>query len=105
MFLGREAEQARIDALLEHARSGVSGALLVCGEPGIGKSALLSYAAGKAIDMTILSATGIRSESELPFSGLAELLQPILHHIDEIPQPQAAALAGSLAIGPPVTSD
>jgi DNA-binding CsgD family transcriptional regulator len=105
MLLGREAEQARIDALLEHARSGVSGVLVLCGEPGIGKSALLSYATGKADDMTILSATGIKAESELPFSGLADLLHPILEQIGEIPRPQEAALAGALAIGPPVTAE
>ena len=105
MFLGRDAEQARIDALLEHARSGVSGALVVSGEPGIGKSALLSYAADKAVDMTMLSATGVEAESVLAFSGLAEVLDPILDRIDEIPKPQAAALAGALAIGPPTTSD
>ena len=105
MFLGRDAEQARIDALLEHARSGVSGTLIVSGEPGIGKSALLSYAADKALDMTVLSATGVKAESELAFSGLAELLHPILERIDEIPKPQAAALASALALVPPVMSD
>src|SRR5438094_13208 len=105
MFLGRDAEQARIDALLEHARSGVSGALIVSGEPGIGKSALLSYAADMALDMTMLSATGVKAESELAFSGLAQLLHPILDLIDEIPKPQAAALASALAFGPPVMSD
>src|ERR1700686_175445 len=105
MFLGRDADSARIDALLEHARSGVSGMVIVSGEPGIGKSALLGYAVDTAVDMTILSTTGIKAESELPFSGLAELLHPILDHIGEIPPPQAAALAGALAIGPPVMSD
>ena len=105
MVLGRAAEQARIDALLEHARSGVSGTLIVSGEPGIGKSALLSYAADKCLDMTMLSATGVKAESELAFSGLAELLHPILDLIDEIPKPQAAALASALAFGPPVMSD
>jgi predicted ATPase len=105
MLLERDADRARIDALLEHARSGVSGVVIVSGEPGIGKSALLNYGVGKAVDMTILSTTGIEAESELPFSGLAELLRPILDHIGEIPPPQAAALAGALAIGPPVMSD
>src|SRR5713101_950462 len=105
MFLGRAADRARIDALLDHARSGVSGMVIVSGEPGIGKSALLSYAVDAAVDMTILSTTGIKAESELPFSGLAELLHPILDQIGEIPPPQAAALAGALAIGPPVMSD
>ena len=79
--------------------------LIVTGEPGIGKSALLTYAADRAAGMTMLSATGIKAESELAFSGLAELLHPILDLVDEIPKPQAAALAGALAVGPPVTSE
>src|SRR5256885_5763554 len=105
MLVGREREQATIDALLEHARSGISGTLLVCGEPGIGKSALLRYAELTANGMTVLTASGIESESELPFGGLAELLQPVRELIPEVPAPQAAALMGALALGPPSTSD
>src|SRR5207244_10185257 len=105
MLVGREREQATIDALLEHARSGISGTLLVCGEPGIGKSALLRYAELTANGMTVLTASGIESESDLPFSGLAELLEPVRDLIPEIPSPQAAALMGALALGPPRGSD
>jgi len=105
MLVGREREQATIDALLEHARSGISGTLLVCGEPGIGKSALLRYAELTANGMTVLTASGIESESELPFGGLAELLQPVRELIPEVPAPQAAALMGALALGPPSTTD
>src|SRR5947209_20135828 len=93
-MLGRAGEQARVDALLAHARAAISGALVVCGEPGIGKSALLQYAVDRADGMTVLSATGIESESELPFSGLSEFLYPVLGLLDEIPPPQAGALAG-----------
>jgi hypothetical protein len=105
MLVGRDSEQATIDALLGHARSGISGTLVVRGEPGIGKSALLRYAASRAEGMTVLSATGIESESELPFSGLAELLQPIVTLIGDIPEPQAAALAGALALAPPTAPE
>ena len=105
MLVGREREQATIDALLEHARSGISGTLLVCGEPGIGKSALLRYAELTANGMTVLTASGIESESDLPFSGLAEFLEPVRDLIPEIPGPQAAALMGALALGPPSGSD
>lgn len=101
MLVGRGDEQGRIDALIEHARSGVSGALILRGEPGIGKSALLRYATDRADGMTVLSATGIEAESELPFSGLSELLHPVLELMPEMPPPQAAALAGALALGPP----
>lgn len=94
-----------MDALLAHARTAISGALVVRGEPGIGKSALLQYAVDRADGMTVLSATGIESESELPFSGLSEFLHPVLGLLDEIPPPQAGALAGALAVGPPGAQD
>ncbi|MDQ6712447.1 MAG: AAA family ATPase [Candidatus Dormibacteraeota bacterium] len=100
MLVGRAEELSRIAALLEHARSGVSGALVLRGEPGIGKSALLREALTPAEGMTILSVTGIEAESELPFSGLSELLFPVLDLLPEIPGPQADALAGALALGP-----
>src|SRR5918912_3311447 len=100
MLLGRGREQARIDALIAQARLGISGALAIRGEPGIGKSALLEYATHQAHGMTVLSATGIESESELPFCGLSELLDPVVGMLDQIPQPQSRALAGALALGP-----
>ena len=102
MLVGRGEELARIAALIEHARSGVSGVLILRGEPGIGKSALLREALTNAEGMSILSATGIEAESELPFSGLSELLFPLLDLLPEIPGPQADALAGALALGPAV---
>ena len=105
MLVGRGGEQARVDALLAHAWTSISGALVIRGEPGIGKSALLQYAKDRADGMTVLSATGIESESELPFSGLSELLHPVLGLLDEIPPPQAGALAGALAVGPPGAQD
>jgi DNA-binding CsgD family transcriptional regulator len=105
MLLGRGAEQARIDALLAQARDGTSGTLLIRGEPGIGKTALLHDVASRAGDMTVLRASGVESESDLAFAGLAELLHPILGLLDEIPESQARALQGVLAIGPPVASD
>src|SRR2546421_1098225 len=105
MLVGRGEEQARIDAMLEHGRNGISGSLILRGEPGIGKSELLSYAVHRAADMTILSVTGIESESELPFAGLAELLHPVLGLMSAIPPPQAAALQAALALGPPTAPD
>src|SRR5690348_15139835 len=105
MLVGRGDEQARIEALLADAASGVSRALVIRGEPGIGKSALLRYAAERAEGLTVLRATGIESESELPFSGLSELLRPLIGRLNDIPPPQAAALAGALALGPPVAED
>jgi DNA-binding CsgD family transcriptional regulator len=105
MLLGRDAEDARISGLLAAARTGQSGALVLRGEPGIGKSALLDRAVEHASDMTVLRARGVESESELPFAGLAELLAPCVVGLDALPAPQAAALAGALALGPPVAGD
>jgi DNA-binding CsgD family transcriptional regulator len=105
MLLGRGAEQQRVDALLALAQGGTSGALVIRGDPGIGKTALLRYAVDRCHDMTVLSATGMETEAELAFSGLSELLHPVLDLLDEIPSPQTRALAGALAVGPPDTQD
>jgi DNA-binding CsgD family transcriptional regulator len=104
-LLGREAERARIDAVLDDARAGRSSALVLSGEAGIGKSTLLRYALGRADGMAVLSAAGVESEAELPFAALADFLRPALGQLDALPEPQAAALAGALALGPPVGAD
>ena len=99
MLVGRGLERARIDALLAGARGGESGVLVLRGEPGIGKTALLEYAAGRADGFGVLRAAGVESESELPFSGLHELLRPVLHVVDALPDVQADALRAALALG------
>jgi DNA-binding CsgD family transcriptional regulator len=101
MLLGREAELARIDELLGAAREGTSGVLVIRGEPGIGKSALLEHAA-QAPGVTVLRARGIESEVELGFAGLHELLRPVLDALERLPAPQAAALRGALGLAPAV---
>jgi hypothetical protein len=105
MLLGRKAESARLDALLTAARAGESGTLVIRGEAGIGKSSLLAYAKEHATDFRALGARGVESEAELAFAALADLLRPILSLIESIPEPQAAALAGALALGPPAAAD
>jgi DNA-binding CsgD family transcriptional regulator len=105
MLLGREPETSRIDDLLEGAREGRSGALVLSGEPGIGKTALLEYAAGRAEGMTVLAARGIESEAELPFVALADLFRRQTGSIEQIPEAQAASLRAALALGPPVAGD
>jgi predicted ATPase len=86
--------------LLEHARLGVSGAVVVGGEPGVGKTALLLDTLERATDLTVLRATGWEAERNLPFSGLLQLLRPVLPLLDDLAAPQAAALAGALGLGP-----
>jgi DNA-binding CsgD family transcriptional regulator len=100
MLVGREQERLALDRLLAEAREGASGVLVLVGEPGIGKTALLEHAAERARGMRVLRARGIESEAEVPFAGLAELLRPALAALDRIPAPQASALAGALALGP-----
>jgi DNA-binding CsgD family transcriptional regulator len=105
MLLGRAVECARIDRLLSEARAGRSGALLVWGEPGIGKTALLEYAADRAEKMALVRARGVESETQVPFAGLLELLRPLLGVLDRLPEPQAVALRGALGLGPAVAAD
>src|SRR5262245_38069469 len=105
MFVGRERERARIDRLLQEARAGKSGALLMHGEAGIGKTALMRWAIGQATGMRVLRARGIETESDIPFAGLAELVTPLLDRLDDIPEVQARALRGALALGPATPHD
>jgi len=102
---GREAETGRIDSLLDAARAGRSAVLVVRGEPGIGKTALLRYAARRAQETTVLSARGLEIDQRLAFSGLADLFLPVLGRLEAIPRPQSAALAGALGLGAPVAGD
>ena len=97
---GREQECAVVDRLLVGARAGAGGALVVLGEPGIGKSALLGYARQHAPPMMVLSACGVQAESDLAFAGLHELLRPVLAHLGELPDTQSQALAGALGLAP-----
>jgi len=100
-LFGRTAECERVERMLAAARSGSSSVLIVSGEPGIGKSALLQYAQGLASGMNVLAAKGIESEAEIPFSGLYDLLRPALGCLDSIPGQQATALRGAFALGAP----
>lgn len=81
MLLGRKAEQDQLDSLLRRARAGTSGVLVLRGDPGIGKTALLGYAAECAQSMRILRATGIETERELAFAGLYSLLHPLAGYL------------------------
>src|SRR5215470_10461861 len=97
MLHGRSAETARIDVLLAAARHGRSGALVIRGEAGVGKTALLDYAAAAA-GMKVLRGTGIESEAELPFAALQLLLRSGLGRLDGLPPPQAQALRGAFGL-------
>ncbi|WET76751.1 LuxR C-terminal-related transcriptional regulator [Amycolatopsis sp. QT-25] len=99
MLYGRAGEQAAIEALLAAARDGRSGSLVVRGEAGIGKSALLDWAAEAADGLRVLSVTGIEAEADLAFGGLVQLLWPIQDRLTTLPAPQAEALRAVLDSG------
>jgi DNA-binding CsgD family transcriptional regulator len=101
-LLGRPAERAALDRQLDRARAGRSAALVVHGEPGIGKTALLGYAAARAAGFRVARASGVESEMELPFAGLHQLCMPMLARLGRLPGPQRHALrvALGLADGP-----
>lgn len=93
-LVGRAAERARIDALLDAARAGRSGALVLRGEPGIGKTALLEHAA--AAGLTTVRGAGLESEAELPFAALHLLVRGA--DLGALPPRQRAALDGAFGV-------
>ena len=105
MLVGRDAQCARIERLLVEARSGRSSVLVIRGAPGIGKTTLLRHALAAAGAMRVLSVSGVESESELAFSGLADLVRPLAAELRGLPEATAAVLAGALALGPPGSAD
>jgi DNA-binding CsgD family transcriptional regulator len=105
VLLGRSQELRQLDQLLANAKNGKSAFLVLRGEPGIGKTVLLNAARARAREMTVLSASGVETEAELPFSALADLLRPILLHLDQLPEPQRLALEGTLGLRPPAPRD
>jgi len=103
VLVGRQAECRTLDGLIEAVRSGRSRSLVVRGEAGVGKSALLEQAAARASGCRIERAVGVQSELELPYAGLHQLCGPMLDRVDRIPGPQRDALRTTfgLAAGPP----
>ena len=91
-LLGRRRERAVLDRLVQAVRGGESWALVLGGEPGIGKTALLDYVAGHAAGCRVIRAAGVQSEMELAFAGLHQLCGPMLGRLDRLPPPQADAL-------------
>src|ERR1700722_4906231 len=101
-LLGREREREALERLLAAARGGHGEVLVVHGEPGVGKTALLEYGVEAAQGFRIARAGGIEGEMELPFAALQQLCAPLLELMDRLPQPQrdALAVAFGLSAGP-----
>jgi DNA-binding CsgD family transcriptional regulator len=98
LLLGRRGECEAVDRLLAHAKAGRSGALVMHGEAGIGKIALLKHAHEAASGFQIVRVVGVESEEEFAFAGLHQLCAPLLNRLDALPAPQQAALGVALGL-------
>ena len=98
MLLNRQHERAALDDLLGALRAGRGRALVVRGEAGVGKSALLEYVVGAAADMRVARAVGVESEMELAFAGLHLLCAPLLGRLESLPAPQRDALGTAFGL-------
>src|SRR5271163_725244 len=92
MLLDRLPERAALSQLLDAARAGRSGVLVMHGEPGVGKTALLEYAVGSAAGLRVVRVAGVESEMELAFAALQQLCAPMLGQLGGLPDPQRTAL-------------
>src|ERR1700755_3653090 len=101
-LLGRQTECAALEELLSEAYAGRSRALVLRGEPGIGKTALLDHVAGQLDGWRVAAAVGVESELELAYSGLHQICAPLLGELERLPEPQHDALATvfGLSAGP-----
>jgi DNA-binding CsgD family transcriptional regulator len=97
-FLDRTSEREVLDGLLANVRGGQSAVLVMRGEAGIGKTALLEYAVRQASGFRVAQVAGVEAEMELPFAGIHQLCAPLLDHLDALPQPQQDALNVALGL-------
>jgi DNA-binding CsgD family transcriptional regulator len=97
-LVNRESEREHLDELLGGVRAGHSAALVLRGEAGVGKTALLRYAAGQASGFRVAHIAGVEAEMELPFAGVHQLCAPMLDRLDVLPAPQREALRVALGI-------
>ena len=102
---GRRRESEALAQLLDGVRAGRSGALVIRGEEGVGKTALLEDALVRARGCRIAQVSGVESEMELPFAGLHQLCQPMLNRLDRLPAPQGEALAAAFGFSGPGAPD
>jgi DNA-binding CsgD family transcriptional regulator len=107
VLYGRDAEQAVVDRLIADARDGRSSALVIRGEAGIGKTALLDYATSRAnsLGLHVIRSCCVESELGLSFAGAQLLLAPVLDRLAALPPPQQDALRGALGLGPAPCND
>ena len=98
MLLGRAGETAALDQVLATVRDGASRVLVLRGPAGIGKTALLDWAAGRAGDTQVARVVGVESEMDLGFAGLHQVVVPFLGELERLPGPQQAALGAAFGM-------
>src|SRR4051812_27207220 len=98
-LLGRHRERAVLDRLLDTARDGHGAVLVVHGDPGVGKTALLDYAVESGDDLRVLRAAGVEGEMELDYAALQQLCSPVIDLIERLHDPQRGALGVAFGIG------
>jgi predicted ATPase len=97
-LLGRHSESATLDRLLEAVRARESRVLVIRGDPGVGKTALLEYVVERATGCRVAQAAGVQAEMELAFAGLHQLCAPMLDRLERLPGPQRDALGSAFGL-------
>lgn len=104
-LLGRQPECEHLGTLLHEVEQGHGAALVVRGEPGVGKTALRDWVAITASDFKVVRVTGVEAEADLAFGALHQLCVPFMIRVQELPEPQAAALAAVFGLRETSTPD
>lgn len=97
-FRNRTSECQVLDELLRRVGDGHSGALVIRGEAGIGKTQLLEFLAARASDCRVLRTAGVQSEMQLAFAGLHQLCAPLLDAFEQLPDPQRDAVGAAFGL-------
>jgi DNA-binding CsgD family transcriptional regulator len=100
--VGRDEERHAVEAAISGARGGSSAVLVVHGDAGIGKTALVEEVVSAAVGVRVVRVAGIEAEMELPYAALHRLLLPLLDHLDALPQPQYNAMGSAFGLLPEV---
>ena len=104
-LLGRGREVGSVSRVIDRARHGAGAVLVLRGEPGIGKTALVDHVVASTSGVRVLRTVGVESEMELPFAALHQLCSPVLDRLDRLPDPQRAALATVFGLSANVPPD
>src|SRR3954452_9702814 len=105
MLIGRDGECEQLLQLLHDGRNSRGRMVVITGDAGVGKSTLLEFARNHSDGALVLSAVGAEPETEIPYVNLSDVFRPVIGEIAQLPQRQAEALSGALALGPDRAGD